>query len=86
MSEHTVVRAGVRVADVDPVHAGHVAAGAPAWCAACREWTEFVVPTGLTDADPDELACLLCGWAVLVSVGLREAPEPLGGDTGRHAA
>lgn len=37
-----------------------------AWCAACREEAEFVAPVGLADAGPDELACLQCGWAVLV--------------------
>lgn len=78
MSEHAVVT-------VDS-GAGHVRAGAPAWCAACREWTEFVVPTGLRDPDPDELACLQCGWAVLVSSGLREGRDTGGRDTGRRAA
>ena len=38
-----------------------------AWCAGCREEAEFVVPVGLADAGPDELACLQCGWAVLVA-------------------
>ncbi len=85
MSENTVV--SVSSGDVTvSSRTEYVAAGALAWCAACREWTEFVVPTGLSDADRDELACLQCGWAVLVSVGLREAPVPRGRGTGRQAA
>lgn len=43
-----------------------------AWCAGCREQTEFVAPVGLADAADDELACLQCGWAVLV---LRPVPR-----------
>lgn len=71
---------------VDTSVEGYVAAGALAWCAGCRRWAEFVVPTGLSDADQDELSCLQCGWAVLVSVGLRKARDPQGRGRGRQAA
>ncbi len=50
-----------------PLTNGHDPTGAVlAWCAGCREQTEFVAPVGLRDAAEDELACLQCGWAVLV--------------------
>ena len=52
--------------------AGYLPVTAIAWCAGCRDHTEFVVPVGLPDASDDELACLYCGWAVL-----------LGSDVGR---
>ena len=82
MSEPTVVTS---IGAPTP-QAGYVAAGSPAWCAACREWTDFVAPTGLSDADPDELACLQCGWAVLVSVGLRDPRDERDRGPGRRAA
>ncbi len=49
-----------------PVVAGYRPGTAIAWCAGCRDHTEFVVPVGLPDASDDELACLYCGWAALV--------------------
>lgn len=47
-------------------HTGPEVGSVLAWCAACREDTDFVVPVGLPDAGVDERACLQCGWAVLV--------------------
>ena len=52
---------------------GYLPVTAIAWCAGCRDHTEFVVPVGLPDASDDELACLYCGWAVLVGGDLRAA-------------
>ncbi len=85
MSRHTIVsvRGATPVAGAGPWVQQYVAAVPVTWCAACREWTEFVVPVGLPDAEPDEFACLHCGWALLVPFGppgSRDLPEPGTGD------
>lgn len=52
--------------DADQPVAGYLPVAAIAWCAGCRDHTEFVVPVGLPDASEDEFGCVYCGWAVLI--------------------
>lgn len=88
MSRHTIVnvRAATPVAGAGAWRQEYVAAGSVTWCAACREWTEFVVPVGLPDAEPDEFACLQCGWALLVPAGPPGPRDrPVAGTGGRVA-
>jgi len=60
----------------DRATAASVPVTATAWCAACREHTEFVIPVGLLDASADEFACVYCGWAVLVAADIRLPDQP----------